>query len=45
MQVTIPKLKCLRCGHKWWPRKEEVRLCPHCKSAYWNRPRKSKQST
>ena len=24
---------------------EEVRLCPHCKSAYWNRPRKSKQST
>lgn len=30
-------IECLRCGHKWTPRKPEVRICPKCKSAYWDR--------
>lgn len=32
-------LKCLRCYHQWIRRKSEVRICPICKSPYWNRPR------
>lgn len=33
--------RCLRCGHEWIPkRKEEPRVCPNCKSPYWNKPRK-----
>lgn len=36
MKVKIPELKCKRCGHKWVPRKKDVRICPKCKSARWN---------
>jgi len=33
--------KCLRCGHVWVARgDEEPRVCPKCKSPYWNKPRK-----
>ena len=37
---------CERCGHKWVPRDMEgepdgPRVCPKCKSPYWNRPRKT----
>ncbi len=28
--------KCLRCGHRWVPRRKEPRQCPNCKSAYWD---------
>ena len=31
-----PELECKRCGWKWRPRVEEVKLCPHCKSPNWN---------
>ena len=39
--VKLPKLHCKRCGHKWIPRKEgeEPRVCPKCKSPYWNKER------
>lgn len=43
MKVTIPKLECERCGYRWWPRKEDVRLCPRCKSALWDVPKKAKK--
>lgn len=39
MKIKLPKLKCLRCGYEWTPRKEErPRLCPNpkCRSAYWD---------
>lgn len=30
--------KCLRCEHKWTPRKNSIiRICPKCKSPYWNK--------
>lgn len=32
------KMKCLRCGHIWMPRKEVIRLCPNCKSVYFDVP-------
>jgi len=40
--IKIPKLKCKRCGYKWIPRKEEVIVCPRCKSPYWNVERRKK---
>lgn len=39
MKIRIPKLNCKRCGHNWIPKKEEVRICPKCKSPYWDRPK------
>lgn len=36
MIIKIKKLECLRCLHKWAPRKEDVRICPKCKSVYWD---------
>lgn len=30
---------CLRCNHSW-PTKGEPRVCPKCKSPYWNMPKK-----
>ena len=38
MKITLKKqLKCKRCNHKWNPRKTEVRICPKCKSAWWDK--------
>ncbi|MBT9166538.1 MAG: hypothetical protein DDT25_01226 [Chloroflexi bacterium] len=43
--MELKELKCLRCGHQWWPRppldKPPVR-CPVCQSAAWQIPRKPK---
>lgn len=30
------KLHCKRCGHKWNPRNTEIRMCPKCKSPWWD---------
>jgi len=35
--------RCERCGHEWVPRGDvsvEPRVCPKCKSPYWDRQRK-----
>ena len=40
-KVVLPKpLKCKRCGHEWTPRQTDVRICPKCKSALWDVPKK-----
>ena len=39
---------CDRCGHEWVPRdspESEPRVCPKCKSPYWNKPRKIASAT
>lgn len=45
MPITVMGFRCERCGHEWIPRIEsdgdEPRICPKCKSAYWNQPRKT----
>ena len=42
--MKVVQKECLRCGHKWLPRKiERPRLCPKCHSAYWDVPRKEKK--
>ncbi len=39
MEIKITKLECKRCGHKWIPKKEEIRQCPKCKSSWWDKKR------
>ena len=39
MKIKVRKLKCLKCGHEWVPRNEDVRQCPACKTAYWDTER------
>lgn len=42
--ITVMGYRCERCGHEWVPRNDpddEPRTCPKCRSAYWNRPKKS----
>lgn len=40
MHIKIHRLKCLKCGHEWAPRKSKVRMCPKCKNLRWNEPKK-----
>lgn len=39
--VKLTGCRC-RCGHEWLPRdqNEKPRVCPKCKSANWDRPKK-----
>ena len=49
-RIQFQGFKCERCGHTWAPRqaldsKEPVpipKVCPKCKSAWWDVPRKEK---
>ena len=44
-RITLKGYACDRCKHKWIPRestKGEPRVCPKCKSPYWNVPRRKK---
>ena len=39
-EITMKGWECERCEHQWVPRDEEhPRVCPKCKSPYWDRPR------
>jgi len=41
-RITLEGWQCLRCNHKWVPREEnQPKVCPKCKSPYWNTPRRS----
>ena len=43
-RVWIRGNKCYRCGHEWKPENIDIipRVCPKCKSPYWNTPKKEK---
>jgi len=44
MRIIITKLKCLRCSWEWYPKSENIpKVCPKCKSPYWNIPKKEKK--
>lgn len=46
--ITVMGFRCERCSHEWLPRgdlEQEPRVCPKCKSPYWNRPRKTTPMT
>jgi DNA-directed RNA polymerase subunit RPC12/RpoP len=37
----LKRYECLRCNHKWIPRKDEIPIvCPKCHNPYWNKLRK-----
>lgn len=37
---TVTAYRCERCNHEWVPRgKLEPKICPDCKTSYWDRPR------
>lgn len=40
-KIKLEGFQCERCNHQWAPRGKvhEPRVCPKCKSPYWNRPR------
>jgi len=52
IKKEVNAFRCLRCGHEWIPRvelsqlegelKEKPRICPNCKSAYWDLEKKNK---
>lgn len=37
-RIQLAGYRCERCGHEWVPRDaaREPRVCPNCKSPYWN---------
>ena len=42
MPITVMGFRCERCGHEWIPRgnpDQEPKVCPKCKSPYWDRPK------
>ena len=42
--ITVMGFRCERCGHEWIPRggqDDEPRVCPKCRSPWWNRPKKA----
>jgi len=40
-KVTLEGWKCFRCEHTWLPREDEhPKVCPKCKSPYWDTPRR-----
>lgn len=39
VETTLVWVKCGRCGYSWVKRKETPKVCPGCKSPYWNKPR------
>lgn len=43
-EVKVTKIKCERCGFTWQPRIKDVRICPKCKSARFDTPKKLKEN-
>lgn len=45
VKITLYGYKCERCGHQWVPKKigNNPRVCPNCKSPYWDVPKKVKR--
>ena len=42
IQITLDGYKCERCTYEWVARKKDYpRVCPACKSPYWDKPRKT----
>lgn len=42
-KVPIMGHRCYRCKHEWRPNNLQAkpRVCPSCKSPYWDKPRKN----
>ncbi len=42
VEIKLKGFRCQRCRHEWVPNSttQEPRVCPKCKSPYWNIKRK-----
>ena len=42
VNIMVTGFRCERCDHEWIPRNgnRQPKVCPKCKSPYWDRPRK-----
>jgi hypothetical protein len=47
VMIKTQGFRCVRCEHEWVPRdiKQEPKVCPKCKSPYWNTERKTKAAS
>jgi hyperosmotically inducible periplasmic protein len=45
--LRVEGCRCERCGHEWVPRRgaKPPKVCPRCKSPYWDTPRRSPKLT
>lgn len=45
IEVKVKGYKCNNCNYEWLPRsnKEKPLICPRCKSARWDLPKKLKE--
>jgi predicted Zn-ribbon and HTH transcriptional regulator len=44
-EITLKGYLCERCGHTWVPKENtKPRVCPKCKSPYWDTPRLKNQN-
>lgn len=44
-KIVMTGYQCDRCGHKWAPKKDVLpKVCPKCKSPYWDTPRQPKKN-
>ena len=44
VKMTVWGYRCERCNHEWLPNKQgqpPPKVCPACKSPYWDTPRKA----
>jgi len=46
IKLTVAGYRCERCAHEWAPRKpdEHPRVCPKCKSPYWDKPKQTERN-
>ena len=46
-EIWVKGYRCERCEHEWTPRNlrnpERPRICPKCKSAFWDRAPRSRR--
>lgn len=41
-RTPVTRYRCIRCDHEWNPAKDvPPKVCPSCKSPYWNRARRT----
>ena len=43
-KISKDGYRCLKCGHEWIPNSpgKTPRVCPQCKSAWWDQPKRQK---
>lgn len=43
IKIEVAECKCEKCGFEWTAKTVNPKICPSCKSAGWNEPKKEKK--